>query len=70
MTMDTIARLDVEKLVRVAGVLGGIRAWSENAHPDDLYRKENVDKIYSAIEYSETAILTFTMQQKEEENNG
>jgi hypothetical protein len=65
MTMATIPKLDVEKLVRVAGVLGGIRAWTENAHPDDLYNKETVDKVYSAVEFSETAILEIVMQQKE-----
>ena len=70
MTMDTIARLDVEKLVRVAGVLGGIRAWVDEAHPDDLYNKETVDKVYSAIEYSETAVLEVVMKQKDiGENN-
>ena len=65
MTMATIPKLDVEKLVRVAGVLGGIRAWTENAHPDDLYNKETVDKVYSAVEFSETAILEIVMQQKD-----
>ena len=65
MTMATIPKLDVEKLVRVAGVLGGIRAWAENAHPDDLYNKETVDKVYHAVEFSETAILEVVMKQKE-----
>ena len=65
MTMATIPKLDVEKLVRVAGVLGGIRAWADEAHPDDLYNKETVDKVYSAVEFSETAVLEVVMKQKE-----
>jgi hypothetical protein len=66
MTMATMsARLDVEKLVRVAGVLGAIRAWSENADSDDLYRKETVARLYQAIESSETAVLEVIMQQKD-----
>jgi len=65
MTMATIPKLDVEKLVRVAGVLGGIRAWADEAHPDDLYNKETVEKVYSAVEFSETAILEVVIKQRE-----
>ena len=65
MTMATIPKLDVEKLVRVAGVLGGIRAWADEAHPDDLYSRETVDRVYSAVEFSETAILEVVMKQRE-----
>ncbi len=65
MTMATIPKLDVEKLVRVAGVLGGIRAWVDEAHPDDLYNKETVDRVYSAVEFSETAILEVVIKQRE-----
>jgi hypothetical protein len=51
-----------KEIRRVAGSLGTIRAWSDHADSDRLYAKENVDKLYTAIEQAESDLIKIILE--------
>ena len=51
-----------KEIRRVADSLGTIRAWSDHADSDRLYAKENVDKLYTAIEQAESDLVKIILE--------
>ena len=54
----------VQELRQVTHSLGIIRAWTEEAQPDDLYSPENINKVYEAVVKAETSLIKILTENK------
>ena len=54
----------VLELRQITHSLSNIRAWTEEAQPDDLYSPENINKVYEAVVKAETSLIKILTENK------